>query len=396
MRVVSGFSFVALLAATAPVQPGQISASTQSADAERPIQFVFTSDAHYGLTRRAFRGHTHVDASTVNRALVAGINALPNLSFPDDGGVRGGSTVGSLDFLVEGGDVANREEVEDGVAIQAAAESWAQFERDYLQGVKTVNADGAPTTVFVVPGNHDASDAVGFYKPMTPTNDPRALIAIENLMRQPGAPLTVRTFDCNRDRLFAGTTVRGVRFQFLHIWPDSNMRARMAADIDDDPRTPVIVFTHDQPDVEAKHFINPNGAHDVNRHDQFENLLADVFADGSSISQNSTHEQMQLESFLTRHPQITGYFHGNSNWHHGYEWNGPHRTARIHVFRADSPMKGAVSAYDERRLSFEVVSIDPGRQIMTVRECLWKAEGAGTVAPVWGDSMTVTIAPPNQ
>jgi hypothetical protein len=50
----------------------------------------------------------------------------------------------------------------------------------------------------------------------------------------------------------------------------------------------VFLFTHDEPDVEAKHLINPNGRHDVNATDQFENLLADTFADGNTIEDTGT------------------------------------------------------------------------------------------------------------
>ena len=35
------------------------------------LQFIVTSDAHYGLTRATFRGHTNVDAHIVNAALVS-------------------------------------------------------------------------------------------------------------------------------------------------------------------------------------------------------------------------------------------------------------------------------------------------------------------------------------
>src|SRR5689334_24952523 len=57
----------------------------------RVVRFVFTSDAHYGVTRRSFRGHTDVPAHDVNAALVADINAQ--------------SADGPMDFVVEGGDV---------------------------------------------------------------------------------------------------------------------------------------------------------------------------------------------------------------------------------------------------------------------------------------------------
>jgi len=65
-------------------------------------------------------------------------------------------------------------------------------------------------------------------------------------------------------------------------------------------------------------------------------------------------------------------------------------TVNLHVFRVDSPMKGAVSADDEARLSFQVASIDTASWTLTVRECLWNAE-AGDAAPAWGESRTVSV-----
>jgi hypothetical protein len=173
------------------------------------------------------------------------------------------------------------------------------------------------------------------------------------------------------------------------------MRARMEQDFAHVSRsTPIIVFTHDQPDVEAKHFINPNGAHDINPDDRFENLLSDRFADGATIETPSLIEQAQFEQFLTHHPNVTAYFHGNSNWHQVYDWNGPGHTARLHTVRVDSLMKGALSSIDETKLSFEVVTIDAVARTMTVRECLWNADPAHAEAPVtWGDSVTLTLDP---
>ena len=40
------------------------------------------------------------------------------------------------------------------------------------------------------------------------------------------------------------------------------------------------------------------------------------------------------------------------------EVGSPNKSVRLHVVRVDSPMKGAVSAQDEMKLSFAVVSID--------------------------------------
>jgi DNA repair exonuclease SbcCD nuclease subunit len=107
---------------------------------EKALRFVFTSDAHYGLRRAHFRGRTNVRAHDVNSALVADIKSL-----------------GDLDFVVEGGDVANRAEA--GEHVQPASVSWAEFTRDYIKQLKT--------PVYVVPGNHDASNAIGFYRALS-------------------------------------------------------------------------------------------------------------------------------------------------------------------------------------------------------------------------------------
>ena len=359
------------------------------------LQFVVTSDAHYGITRPAFRGQKDVNAHIVNAALVAALNTVPGLRFPLDGGLGAGRSVGAMDFMVETGDVTNREENNSGQTVQDAATSWSQFVSDYLDGLKLKSRTGARIPILIVPGNHEASNAVGFYRTMSPATDATPLVEIFNRMLAPPKPRTTSTYDYQADRVFFTRDFAGIHFVFLHVWPDSAMRARLERDLQLVNRsTPVILFAHDQPDVEAKHFINPNGAHDVNATDRFENLLADQFADGTSIDAPTTIEQAQFEAFLAHHPNITAYFHGNSNWHQAYEWNGPHSTARLHAFRVDSPMKGAVSSLDETRLSFEVVTIDPAQRTMTVRECLWNTNPAAPAAPAaWGDAATVTLEP---
>src|ERR1700760_4230645 len=75
------------------------------------LQFVFTSDIHYGITRSHFRGADSVSAVVVNRAMIAAINQLPNKSLPDDGGVAAGEPIGHIDGIVITGDLANRQEM---------------------------------------------------------------------------------------------------------------------------------------------------------------------------------------------------------------------------------------------------------------------------------------------
>lgn len=364
-----------------------------SATAPSRVQFVFTSDAHYGITRTSFRGARDVDARVVNAAMVARINRLPAESFPKDGGIGSATPIGAFDFLAEGGDIANREELLEDGPIQAAAASWPQFTHDYVDGLTLPNAAGRRATLYVVPGNHDASNAVGFHRTMLPLRDPSAMVGIYNLMMRPSVAKTTETFRYEKDRVSYSRDVSGLHLVFLNVWADSSQRAWMTRDLlRVSPTTPVFIFTHDQPDAESKHFINPNGRHDINENDKFENVLSDVLADGPTIESPSTIEQRAVETFLRAHPNIVAWFHGNSNWNQFYEWTGPRHTIALHVFRVDSPMKGAVSAEDETKLSFQVATVDLASRMMTVRECLWNADPAQPSGPLsWGGSVTVAL-----
>ena len=351
------------LAATA------FSADVPQAD-NHVVRFVFTSDAHYGLTRRMFRGRSDVSAHDVNAALVADINAQ--------------SADGPMDFVVEGGDIANRAEIAE--HVQAPSISWEEFKADYIDHLTLRTQNGTPTPVYVVPGNHDASNAVGFYKTMRPAVDTTPMVEIYNLMMAP-AVRTTATYNYATDRVLTSREAAGVHFVFFTVWPDSIGRAWLARDLEHvSASTPVVVFTHDQPDAQSKHFTNPNGAHDINATDRFENLLADTFADGKTVEVDDAAEQGAWEDFVRGHPNVTAYFHGNSNWNEFYVWSGPHHSVGMHTFRVDSPMKGKFSESDERRLSYHVATIDTRTMTMTVRERLWNTAS-------WGDTKTVSLRP---
>lgn len=356
------------------------------------VQFVFSSDAHYGITRPTFRGRTTVDAREVNQALVSAINSLDGRSFPDDGGIGGGEPVGPVDFLAETGDIANRMEVDQGRQVQSAAVSFRQFADDYIDGLRLRTRSGERTPVYMVPGNHDASNAVGFYRMMTPVLDPGSILEIYNRMMRPSRPLTAAQFDYQRDRVHYSRDIDGIHFQFISIWPDSSQRAWMEQDLARVPAsTPVFVFAHDQVESEAKHFMNPKGHHDVNETDRFENLLSDPLEEGD-VSAPTVAEERALEAFLRRHPNVTAYFHGNSNWTQFYDYVGPDHTVALHAFRVDSPMKGRFSLPDETKLAFEVATIDTATGRLTVREVLWNT--TRSAAPVaWGASTTVALSP---
>src|SRR5229473_431989 len=139
-RLGACFVVVLVLFATA------LAAISAQPSSSRTIEFLFTSDAHYGITRAAFRGGTNVAARVVNAAMIEKMNGLPRARLPKDGGAKGGELVGPIDFVAEGGDIANREESAggdgDGVGgtIQPAAVSWSQFRADYVDRLRLTDA----------------------------------------------------------------------------------------------------------------------------------------------------------------------------------------------------------------------------------------------------------------
>ena len=62
----------------------------------------------------------------------------------------------------------------------------------------------------------------------------------------------------------------------MGMWPDAYMRQWFDQEIGTDTIIPVILFTHDPPIADTKHFTNPNGKHTINSVDKFQNLLADT------------------------------------------------------------------------------------------------------------------------
>lgn len=363
--------------------------------AQRPIkdhllQIVFTSDAHYGITRKEFRGDTNVAAHLVNHAMIQKMNDLPNILFPYDKGVDAGKKIKAIDYVIEGGDIANRMEIHD----QIDAVSWRQFCSDYINSITLKNHSGKATKLFIVPGNHDITNAIGFYKPMKPKVDPTSMVAIYNLMMKPSVNLTTNGYNYPKDKINYSKNLDGIHFMFITLWPDSSERIWMTKDLQSvSPKTPVILFTHDQPECEAKHFTNPDKARGINANDRFENLVDEVYKDGKKAVAGKTDiEQRGWVSFLKRHPNIKAYFHGNENFNEYYVYKGPDKDVALNAFRVDSPMKGDSSRADETKLSFQVITINTKTLAMTVRECLWNTDPAHPEKNIqWGTSKTVML-----
>ena len=362
--------------------------------AANPVTFVFTSDVHFGINRGNFRGEANVESRTVNAALLQKINGLPGATLPDDGGLRAGQPVGPVDFLVITGDLANRQELYP-IHIQSAAVSWDQFEACYVAGLSLHDAAGRPTPLLLVPGNHDVSNAIGHPAKMVPATDATSLAQIYNRMLHPAVPRTKDTYNFATDKVRYSRDFGGVHAIFLTLWPDSASRAWMEADLKAVPAgTPVFIFCHDPPEADARHFINPNGDHGINAQDRFENVLGDVYADGSKSDGDTLSEQRALADFLRTHRNIAAFFHGHANWNEFYTWKGPDGDLALPVFRADSPMKGKVSGKDEARLSFQVVTYDIAAGRLTARECLWNAPGGPAAAVAWGEVKTISLDRP--
>ena len=77
------------------------------------------------------------------------------------------------DAVISTGDIANRMEGTDERLIPSATECWDLFEKQYINGVSLKDRAGKAAEVLAIPGNHDVTNAVGFYKAMTPCGGQR-------------------------------------------------------------------------------------------------------------------------------------------------------------------------------------------------------------------------------
>ncbi len=352
------------------------------------IQLVYTSDSHFGITRASFQGGSNVNANIVNAALVAKINSISALTLPNDNGIQAGKTVGGVEYLIHTGDMANRQET----GIQNATASWVQFSATYLNGITLKNKNNQKTGFLILPGNHDVSDAIGYYKTMDPLTDNGSMVGVYNYMF-PTAPKTTANYNYSTDKIHYSKDISGVHFVFVNMWPDSSERVWIESDLKTvSTSTPVILFAHDQPNVESKHFTNPNGTHNINSTDKFENLIPEVFKDGTKTSDPSTIEQKAFVAFIKAHTNIKAYFHGNDNENKFYDYKGPDGDITLKTFQVDSPMKGNISGTDETKLSFQLITIDVTAKTMTVRECLWNTvPTTPATAITFGATITISL-----
>ena len=365
-----------------------VSCSAQDTAPDSVLQFVFTSDLHYGITRPHFRGADSVPSTIVNRAMIAAINRLPNNMVPNDGGAGAGQEIGHLDGILVTGDIANREEP----GIQSAASSWKQFRADYDNFVSTIDGRGKPTPILLGPGNHDVSNTIGYWRPLQPATDASSMAGMHNSMMQPAHPLTAATYNYSTDKIHFIRVFAGVRIVFVNCWADSTEQAWMERQLKIvHPGTPVLLFTHSQPDVEARFFTNPNGSHNIDSIDKFENLLPEVLRDGRLLRDSTLIEQREFVHFLQHHPEIKAYFHGHNNYTQYYRWQGPEKNIALPTFRVDSPMKGRFSAKDETLLSFELITIDTRKRTITVRECCWNSVPGDPSVIKWGQTNTMAL-----
>lgn len=343
-----------------------------SLHAQDLLRFIYCSDLHYGIWRE-FRGSV-VDADVVNREMLKAFRMLPSSRLPEDGGVEAGKLYGEADFVVCTGDIANR--MQDGA--WTAEHSWKQFEEDWKAAVDV--------PVYLVPGNHDISNAIGHPKGLDREPDATSAAGIFNRAMHPVKERTARTFDYATDKVRYAFVRDSVRFAFAGMWIDGGVRHWLDSLMQAGGDMPTFLFTHDPVEAEAKHFMNPNGNHSINAKDRFEDLLNDT-ACVRSVEETPLCNWHELEMFFASHPQIKGYFHGDYNYNEFYTWHGTEGSISLPVFRVDSPMKGEISSEDESLLSFIVVCMDTEKHLLTARECLWNQDGKTGIR--WGESVTV-------
>jgi hypothetical protein len=263
-----------------------------------------------------------------------------------------------------------------------ATVSWAKFNTDFLKGISTKNQFGVNTEFLLTCGNHDVSNAIGLFKPMTPATDNASMLNIYNLMIKPSPLKTTATYNYYTDKPNYSKDAAGVHMMFVTMWPDSANRIWMEKDLSNvSVTTPVLIFTHDPVVCESSHFTNPLGDHSIS--DVYENQIEERY-------KSDVIEQRGLVAFVKIHPNIKAYFHGHSNDNEYYTFNGPDGGINLQIYRVDSPMKGSISGKDETKLSFQVLAIDGNMKTLTVRQCLWNTSGA-TSTIVWGTNSTISL-----
>lgn len=359
-----------------------------------PVHILLTSDAHYGITRPAFRGGATVDAHTTNAAMIASMNTLPGVTIPSDGAAEAGQKINYVDYMIQTGDVANR--METSAKVQLASTSWDQFNADYIQGLTVKGKDGAKANIYVVPGNHDVSNTIGYYATMSPLTDATSLANLYNRAFSPSVPKTATSLNYTTDRVNYSRDIAGVHFCFMQMWPDSTVRIWLNNDLQKvTSTTPVVLVCHDQPAVVANHFTNPNGTHTINNTDKFDNVLDEVYKD-AKVSTGATAvtniEQRGMVAFLKQHPNIKAWLHGHVHESRFYTYTGVDNDVQIQSVSIDSPMKGLVSAADETKLCYDFATLDPKKFTLTVRECFWNTEPTNANAAIkWGTPYTINL-----
>jgi hypothetical protein len=375
-------SFIIFLLALTICNNNLIAQSVLAKQNDSIVQFIFTSDVHFGLVKDKFKNANNVSAYEVNKAMANVMNHLKGENIPNDGGVLANNIINGIDAVVITGDIANR--MENGV--QSATRSWEEFKTVFIDSLDVRKTNRDKSDLFVVPGNHDMSNAIGFHRKMEPKKDPAAMIGIYNLMFP---NKKVVQFDSSLCRVHYSKDINNVHFIFLSLYPDSAERVWMEQDLKNvATSTPVLLFAHSIPEVEPRFFENPNGIHDINDEDKFENLVPERYKDGKDVKGETKIEQNAFVAFVKKHANIKVYFHGHENFTQYYTYQGPNKDINLTCIRTDSPMKGRVSAKDETKLAFELVTINTYKKTLSVREVLWNDLKSNIK---WGDSKTIIL-----
>lgn len=338
------------------------------------LNFIFLSDVHFGLTKKEFRNKQNVDAFEVNKALVQSINFL-----------QSSKQIGKIESVIITGDIANRMEA----GVQNASLSWKQFLEIYDDSLHIKNQKGNKAELWVTPGNHDMSNAIGFHRTMKPKKDAGSMIGIYNLMFN--TKYKTLDFDSTNHRIHYSKDLAGVHFVFLSLYLDSAERVWLDQDLSRvSTTTPVLLFAHSIPDVESRFFQNPNGIHDINEIDKFENLTPEMFKDGNSIQLEPIIEQQGFANYIKNHPNIKAYFHGHENFTEFYIYQGPDNDIHLPCIRVDSPMKGRESVKDETKLSFQILSFNKKSKKLLIKECFWNTKKMNESVS-WGQHFELSL-----
>jgi len=248
------------------------------------------------------------------------MNTLPGQSSPRTARARG-SPVGAIDMVIETGDIANRMEVVTQCPSAKRRRSWAQFSIDYINGLNLFDQSSNRGASLACAGQSRRQQRHRILHAHGADHAATSMAGSTIFMAESGRPLTASTsLRADKIQLLGGSRrhPHGVP-QYV---PDSASGRGSGTTSRRSTRARPCSSSCTIRPPSIQHFINPNGLHDINTVDKFENLPRGSTRRAPTINAPSTIEQRAFATFLKAHKNVVAYSTATPT-HAVHDWNGP-------------------------------------------------------------------------